>query len=1175
MKKVYFLALILLSTLYPTLKVSAQCGTTPIAGDLIISANTTLSGTYNISGLFRVETGIVVTVESYASNGCGELIINADEIEVIGDIIADGTGFPGGTGGNGGAGGNNAAAVSGCIDKDNCLAIDVDGGSVGAVGSGAGSGASGVAGTQGAGPKQKCNNFGDDYGFVGGAGGAGGSGGGSYGGAANNGGTGGNGAPYNAGNFSGMSITGCASPSSGTGGTGGAVGVAYGTNNGTDIDLGSGGAGGGGGGKSAANGGTGGAGGNGGGLIALFSSGPMTVAGNISVNGGLGDTGGSGGNGGITNDCCTDLCNDCAERTFSSGAGGGGGAGGGSGGGIFLQTYGIANITGTLRSIGGNGGTGGTNGGGGGSCSYNELFCGSNSGSTNAGTAGNLGGGASGGRIKIFQNPCQANILTYSFLIGGGNGEGGQAADGSHFLGDIGAIVAPTLTVSADSVSCFGLSDGGATVVVNGGTEPFTYTWSPSGGNAETATGLAAGSYDITVVDSNSCSVTETVVVPEPDTLTAQIFGTIDADCFSANTGEISVMGFGGTEPYAYAWDDPQNQITETATNLVAGIYTVVLTDINGCTASGTDTIGQAEPFAATVTIDSEVSCNGGNNGQATVTASGQNLSYQWDDPAFQQNATATDLPAGSWTVTVSSSQTCDTVITVVIGEPDLLTLIAVENQIVSCNGGDDGIAVVTQLGGTSPYTYQWDDPDLQTTDAASGLTAGTYNVIVTDANQCTETASVVVGEEPAISIAVDVTDASCDGGSDASILANVWGGVSNYTYLWNPGSAVGNPLTGVPAGTYSLLVTDGNGCEQEFTPILVQEPTAIVLSLVQHENVSCFGASDGLLEITAIGGTPGYTYLWDDPTAQATALAGSLPPGTYAVEVTDANGCTSLWQNETITQPDELIITVSSSTAVTCEGGADGVAESEVEGGTMPYVYSWDDPANQTGSTAIDLTTGIYTVTVTDFNGCVAQAAATIDPPINILTADFTLSPDSGLQPLDITVFNNSQGGTAYEWIFGDGNTITTFDTSSFQYLYADSGFFDVTLVAHNDVTGCTDTLVLENAIYIEPTSELLIPNVITPNGDGLNDVFPIDPTNNDFFPFKIRNIFSFHGEIYNRWGEQVYEWTQPLGGWDGFSTGGKEMEPGTYYYVITAKGVDGDAETDYEFTGYVTLIR
>lgn len=1156
--------------------VFGQCGTTPIAGDLIISSNTSLSGTYNVSGLFRVEPGITVTVTPYSSGGCGELVINAANIEVIGDIIGDGAGFTGGTGGGGGASGNNIGALTGCVDKDNCLVIDVQGGLSGSAGAGPGAGTPGVNGSLGIGPKQTCENFGDEYGFVAGAGGAGGAAGGSYGGVANAGGTGGNGAAYNSGNFSGMDIAGCASPQAGNGGAAGASAAVYGTATGADIDLGSGGAGAGGGGKSASNGSTGSAGGAGGGMVVLNSAGSLTVAGTISVNGQTSGAGGNGGAGGTTTDCCSDACNDCPERTFSSGAGGGGGAGGGSGGGILLQAFGVSSITGTLRSSGGNGGTGGSGGAGTSGCSYSNLFCSNNSGSANAGSAGALGGGGSGGRIKIFSNPCQANTLNASVILDGGNGFGGSAGDGTYHEGVLGNILAPTLASNTDSVSCFGLADGEATVVVSGGTAPFTYSWNdPSTQSTETATNLSAGTYEVTVTDSNQCVVVETVVVPQPDTLTAQVFGTVNADCFGASTGEASVMGMGGTEPYTYAWNDPGSQITETAVNLPAGDWAVEITDANGCTATDTAFLSQPNPFAASFVVDQNVACFGEFNGQATVTASGNNLTYQWDDPLLQTTATASNLPAGSWNVTVASSQTCDTTLTVVITEPDSLMLIAVENQAVSCSGGADGIAAVTQLGGTGPFTYQWDDPNLQTTDMATGLDAGDYNVVVTDANLCAATASVTITEASSISIAVAIDSASCNGASDAQILANVSGGTPTYIYEWNPGAVSGNPLTGIAAGSYDLTVTDANNCQAELLNILVPEPAAIQLTLVSQEDVSCHGFDDGTAEIGATGGTAPYAYSWNDPLSQSTAQATGLAPGSYNVDVTDANGCMAQWLNVEIEEPDTLIVEVTSATPITCDYSADGIAEAQATGGVAPIGYLWSDDNGQTSSTAIGLNSGDYTVIVTDANGCIDSASTTIDNPINPLMADFSLSPDSGLQPLDITVTNLSEGATTYEWIFGDGNTQTTFDTLAFQYLYADSGSFNVTLIAYNDLTGCSDTVYLENAVYIVPTSELLIPNVITPNGDGLNDVFPIDPVANDFFPFKIRNIYDFRGEIYNRWGEKVYDWTQPLGGWDGRSTSGLNLKGGTYYYVITAKGIDGDSITDYEVKGAVTLIK
>lgn len=1146
-------------------EVMAQCGTTPVAGDMTIASNTTLSGTYNISGVFTVNAGVTVTVESFASNGCGELVINAAEINIVGDIIADGAGFVGGTGGGGGTSGNNTDALTGCVDKDNCLVIDVDPGVGGAAASGPGAGAGGSNGTQGVGPKQQCQNFGDEFGFVPGAGGAGGGGGGSYAATGGSGAAGGNGAAYNSGNFSGMGIAGCASPTAGTGGGGGTPGAAYGTPTGTDIDKGSGGAGAGGGGKSASNGAFASNGGNGGGLIILNSTGVLSVLGTVSASGSTGGAGGAGGNGGITTDCCTDACNECGERTYSSGAGGGAGGGGGSGGGIYITAMGLATVTGTLRTEGGNGGSAGSGGNGTSACTYNDFFCGSNSGSSNAGSAGNLGGGGSGGRIKIFQNACLPNNLGATFLLGGGNGNGGAASIGSSHIGDLPGITPPTVSVTSDSTSCFGLMDGSATAVVSGGTAPFTYSWSPSGGNSDVASGLAAGLYSVTVTDDNGCEVTESVVVEQPDTLTVAIFGVLDVDCFGANNGEASAMSFGGTLPHTYAWDDPMLQIGTTAQNLPAGTWTVTVTDDNGCTAAESVDIIEPAAFDASATVDQNVSCFGGNDGQATATVNGGGIvTYQWDDPSNQTTAVAGGLPAGTWTVTVSSSSTCDTVISVTITEPAELLPIAVENTPISCNGGADGIAAVTQTGGTGPFTYQWDDPNLQTSDIATGLEAGTYNVVVTDDNGCTASASVDVTEPAPIVIAVDITHSPCFGENGGEITANVSGGTSPYTYLWDDAlSQTTQTATGLIAGSYEVVVTDDNGCTGTFSNIILNEASEIVITLDPVENVSCFGGSDASITSNVTGGTPGYTYQWDDPANQTTSMADGLSTGSYILTVTDSSGCVVSTQTTVIVEPDSLIASAGVNTPVTCVGGDDGDAEVLVTGGTGPYSYQWNDEDGQTGMIAIGLQAGDYSVVVTDNNGCVDSAMVTVDPPVDSLIANFTIDPQSGLQPLTVHVDNQSTGGDQFIWTWGDGNMSETFNLDTFSYSYEDSGSIEIMMVAFDILTGCSDTAFA--TLYITPTSLLDIPNVFTPDGDNFNDVFLPD----------VRNLTSFHGQIFNRWGEKVYDWNGSRGGWDGRSVAGIELPAGTYYYVISGVGVDGINETEYEFNGSVTLIR
>lgn len=1175
MKRHLLFAIALFAASIASNRVWAQCGTTPITGDLIISSDQQLSGTYNITGLFQIDAGVTVSVTPYTANGCGELVINANAINVVGNIDADGAGFPGGAGGAGATAGNNVGALTGCIDKDNCLVIDVNGGAGGAAGGGAGGGASGVAGTQGRGPKQQCQNFGDTYGFVAGAGGGGSGAGGAYGAASGTGGAGGNAAAYNSGNFSGMSIASCTTPQTGNGGAGGTASTLYGTPTGGDIDLGSGGGGASGGGRSATVGVAGAAGGNGGGKVVLNSATTVVISGNVSASGTGGGSGGNGGNGGTTSDCCSDTCNDCGERTFASGAGGGGGAGGGSGGGIYVFSPALATINGTLRVEGGDGGAGGFGGAGHQGCTYSNFFCGSNSGNSNAGSDGSQGGGGSGGRIKVFKNPCLANVITPTNLIDGGAGNGGAASPGTFNNLDITTIVPPAIAGSSTAVSCFGVADGTASVSVSGGTGPYTYTWSPNVSTGTSASALAGGQYTVTVIDQNGCQDQVTLTVAEPPQLDVTVFGVIDASCFGASTGEASALANGGSAPINYQWNDPGLQVGPTATNLPAGTWQVLVTDANGCQGTGSVAISQPAAFNASVTIDQSVACNGQSNGQATVVVANPNplITYLWQ-PSNQITATATGLTAGSYTVTLTISATCDTTIAVVITEPGVLSPLAVQNQAVTCSGGNDGVAIVSQTGGTPPFTYLWNDPNLQTTALATGLVSGTYVVTVVDANQCNAQSSVSITEPLPIAVSATTTAALCNGLPSGTATATATGGNGSYSFQWNdPLNQTGQTANGLLAGTYNVVVTDAQGCTGVLNGVVVTEPSPILVGGTVT-NVSCFGASTGSVSATATGGTGLFNFQWNDPSNQSGQVAQGLAAGQYVVTVTDGNGCVTQSQPFNVTQPNELDLQIIVVSNETCVGSADGSASALVSGGTAPYAYTWV-PSGQTGSTAIGLAAGSQSLAITDANGCSSSQGFVIAPPTNPMEASFAFTPETGEQPLAITFTNTTSGGTEYHWFFGDGNQQFTYTLDPFQYQYSDSGMFSITMVAFDAATGCYDTAYSANNIYIVPTSFLEVPNVITPNGDGINDMFPIDPLESGFFPFRIRNIKTFEGYIFNRWGQKVYEWAMPLGGWDGRTLSGNELPQGTYFYMIRAVGIDGDNETEYTLNGPVTLLR
>jgi hypothetical protein len=416
--------LLSITLLFTIHKTQAQCVTTNVPGDFIINSSIILSGTYNVSGTFKVAPFVTVYVKAYSSGGCGKLIINAQKIIVEGTI--DGN-YAGNVGGTGGLGGNIVSSLTGdqtaintCSNKDNTGIIVVESGKFGSNGFGTGAGLQGQNGQNGSGPKQQCLSNDDECGMIGGSGGAGGGGGASYGGVGTSASNGGNGtSTYTA---TGVNVSTGYIVFAGTGGAGGNAGNVYGTATGSDIDLGSSGAGGGGGGRSYDVGLAGGKGGNGGGLVQLIATDSVKIMGKVLVNGENGANGGDGGNGGISPNCCSDGCDDSGEATLSCGAGAGSGGGGGSGGGIYIESQTLALITGTLQSNGGNGGNSGQKGNGTTTNYSGGVFCGNQTITSGNGSLGNKGGAAGGGRIKIFVPTCSSSTVSPIYTINGGTG---------------------------------------------------------------------------------------------------------------------------------------------------------------------------------------------------------------------------------------------------------------------------------------------------------------------------------------------------------------------------------------------------------------------------------------------------------------------------------------------------------------------------------------------------------------------------------------------------------------------------------------------------------------------------------------------------------------------------------------------------------------------------------
>jgi hypothetical protein len=532
------------------------------------------------------------------------------------------------------------------------------------------------------------------------------------------------------------------------------------------------------------------------------------------------------------------------------------------------------------------------------------------------------------------------------------------------------------------NVSCKGGSNGSATVTASGGTGTLTYSWAPSGGTSASATGLAAGNYTVTITDANACTKTQTVSITEPAALTATIATPTNVSCNGGSNGSATVTPTGGTSPYTYSWS-PSGGSAATASGLSAGDYTVTVTDNKGCTTTATVSITQPTALSATMNTPTPASCNGGSNGSAMVTAAGGTspYTYTWA-PSGGTAATANGLGAGTYTVTVKDTKNCTATATVTITEPTAIVAAMGTPTPVSCNGGNDGAASVTVSGGTAPYTYSW-APSGGTAAAANGLSAGTYTVTVKDNNNCTKTATVSITAPTALTATIGTpTPVSCNGGKNGSATVTVSGGTAPYTYSWAPSGGTAATANGLSADTYTVTVKDNNNCTTTAT-VTITEPAALATTMGTPTPVSCNGGSNGSVHVAVTGGTAPYIYSWA-PSGGSAATATGLMAGTYTVTVTDNKGCTII-DSATIKQPDALIASIK-AVHISCKGKSDGSATVTATGGTFPYTYSWA-PSGGTGATATGLAPGTYTATVTDANSCTTTQTVSITEP-DVLTA-------------------------------------------------------------------------------------------------------------------------------------------------------------------------------------------
>jgi hypothetical protein len=626
-------------------------------------------------------------------------------------------------------------------------------------------------------------------------------------------------------------------------------------------------------------------------------------------------------------------------------------------------------------------------------------------------------------------------------------------ANGCQRIAAFNIVQTPPITINLNAVEivCGPENTANAAATVSGGKAPYTFRWS-NGRTTPTIENLTTGTYRLTVTDANNCTAIKEVTITVVTDFTVS---TVPRNvlCNGDNSGSILITAQGGRTPYTYQWSN--GRTTAEVVNLTAGIYTVTVTDANGCKLSQTINITQP-PVLNAIATKTDINCFGNNNGTASVTASGGTApyTYRWSNNATTSNLT--NLAPGTYTVTVTDANFCIKTATVTIVQSNQLNG-TINSTNMLCNGLNNGSATVGITGGTAPFVYKWSNN--ATTSTIANLPAGTYTVTTTDANGCIAIDTAVITQPPLLQVTLTADNIVCTNQQIGSIATVVTGGTAPYTYRWS-NNATTATIANLPAGSYSVTVTDKNGCTATATGGVAQIPN-LMLTLTK-DNVSCLGAGDGTATLTVSGDVPPYRFRWSN--GDTTATADNLTPGTYTVTVTGSAGCVGE-AGVTITQPPVLNTQISKVDA-SCNTGSTGQASVTASGGTTPYMYAWSNGAST--ATITNLTAGTYRVTMTDANECSRVDSVIINQPSSLsVTVSVTKGTCDGIS--DGTIGTNVTGGTApYTYRWSSGQT-----TPSLANVGA--GTYTVTVT---DAKGCTATGSVVLTPFKKPTCSITLLN-------------------------------------------------------------------------------------------------
>ncbi|TSJ45497.1 PKD domain-containing protein [Fluviicola chungangensis] len=670
----------------------------------------------------------------------------------------------------------------------------------------------------------------------------------------------------------------------------------------------------------------------------------------------------------------------------------------------------------------------------------------------------------------------------------------------------------------------------------------------------------------VETVNNTGCpEVSDSTQIAFNPVLESVLIETQDVSCFGMTNGTALVTMTGSTGPYSFAFDGGAYNASNSVLNLAPGQHTVSILNTIGCDTLLSFVINEPPLLQVSEVSRTNVSCFGGTDGSLSVQGIGGygTYSYSWNTNPVQNTETAVSLSAGNYMVTLTDQNGCTSNLNLIVTEPLPL---ANNFTIVqpSCNGFNDGSILASVSGGTTPYGYNWNTGGTGT--SITGLVSGNYSVLITDSNGCTLNLNTFVSQPTPLAMTISPDTTICPG-SPITLEAQVNGGTGAYTFDWTPQTGTTNQLIVSPLTqtTYACNITDANGCvigSSTSISMISLNPADIYASI--SESVICLGE-----EVVITGAYTGsdqtvvlsWTHCTSCPITQ-----NIIPGATTTYTILAVNQCNQqITSDVTVVVSEPPIVNLNPDLGTYCQGEYFSVSNSGTNDPSWIYTWVFEDGSISHDMIAVHVfnSPGQFDVNLTIVNqyGCQSVAAAsgtvTVNPrAVASFTADKT--EVTTIDP-ELHFTNTSQNASEYEWHFGDDDmSYVTNPTHS----YDTYGEFEVTLNANNQYN-CPDQARL--AVTVKPSFELFVPNAFTPDGDEYNNTFMATGYG------ILENDFTM--EIYNRWGELIFESHNMQIGWDGsYGAGTERVQDGTYTWVIRFKDL---TNTLHERNGHLSLLR